>query len=85
MSTTHSQMGNKPNKEKGPDFLVNTKLDDFFKIQITSPNKRKEQDFKTNVTNQDISDSSKKTSDTIINKLKNFNNPDAAYNYKKIF
>ena len=85
MSTTHSQMGNKPNKEKGPDFLVNTKLDDFFKIQITSPNKRKEQDFKTNVTNQDISDSSKKTSDTIINKLKNFNNPDAAYNYKKDF
>ena len=85
MSTTHSQMGNKPNKEKAPDFFVNAKLDDFFKIQITSPNKRKEQDFKTNVANQDISDSSKKTSDTIINKLKNFNNPDAAYNYKKDF
>ena len=85
MSTTHSQMGNKPNKEKAPDFFVNAKLDDFFKIQITSPNKRKEQDFKTNVANQDISDSNKKTSDTIINKLKNFNNPDAAYNYKKDF
>ena len=85
MSTSHSQMGNKINKDKTPEFLVNTKLDEFCKITITSPNKRKEQDFKTNVTNQEISDSSKKTSDTIINKLKNFNNPDAAYNYKKDF
>ena len=85
MSTSHSQMGNKINKDKTPEFFVNAKLDEFCKITITSPNKRKEQDFKTNVTNQEISDSSKKTSDTIINKLKNFNNPDAAYNYKKDF
>ena len=82
MSTSHSQIGNKPNKEKNPEFSVNTK---FTKITITSPNKRKEQDFNTKVTNQDISDNNKKTSDTIINKLKNSNSPDAAYNYKKDF
>ena len=85
MSTSHSQIGNKPNKEKNPEFSVNTKLDEFTKITITSPNKRKEQDFNTKVTNQDISDNNKKTSDTIINKLKNSNSPDAAYNYKKDF
>ena len=85
MSTSHSQIGNKPNKEKNPEFTVNTKLDEFTKTTITSPNKRKEQDFNTKVTNQDISDNNKKTSDTIINKLKNSNSPDAAYNYKKDF
>ena len=85
MSTTHSQMGNKPNKEKAPEFFTNSKLDEFCKITITSPNKRKEQDFNTKITNQEISDNNKKTSDTIINKLKNSNNPDAAYNYKKDF
>jgi len=85
MPTSHSQIGNKPNKEKNPEFLVNTKLDEFTKITITSPNKRKEQDFNTKVTNQDISDNNKKTSDTIINNLKNSNSPDAAYNYKKDF
>ena len=85
MSTTHSQMGNKPSKDKGPEFIANSKLDEFCKITITSPNKRKEQDFNTKITNQEISDNNKKTSDTIINKLKNCNNPDAAYNYKKDF
>ena len=85
MSTSHSQMGNKPNKDKSPEFKPNSKLDEFCKITITSPNKRKEQDFNTKITNQEISDTNKKTSDTIINKLKNSNNPDAAYNYKKDF
>ena len=85
MSTSHSQISNKQNKDKFLEFSANTKLDEFCKITITSPSKRKEQDFNTKVTNQDISDSNKKTSDTIINKLKNSNSPDAAYNYKKDF
>lgn len=85
MSTSHSQMGSKPNKDKAPEFSANSKLEEFCKITITSPNKRKEQDFNTKITNQEVSDNNKKTSDTIINKLKNSNNPDAAYNYKKDF
>ena len=78
-------MGSKPNKDKAPEFSANSKLEEFCKITITSPNKRKEQDFNTKITNQEVSDNNKKTSDTIINKLKNSNNPDAAYNYKKDF
>lgn len=85
MSTSHSQMGSKPNKDKAPEFSPNSKLEEFCKITITSPNKRKEQDFNTKITSQEVSDNNKKTSDTIINKLKNSNNPDAAYNYKKDF
>ena len=85
MSTTHSQMLTKPNKEKNQDFLPCKKLEEFTTTTITSPNKRKELDFNTKIANQEISDNNKKTSDTIINKLKNSNNPDAAYNYKKDF
>ena len=85
MSTAHSQMGSKQNKDKAPEFLENSKLEEFCKITITSPNKRKEKDFNTKIINQEVSDNNKKTSDTIINKLKNSNNPDAAYNYKKDF
>lgn len=85
MSTNHSQMLTKPNKEKNQDFLPCKKLEEFTTTTITSPNKRKELDFNTKIANQEISDNNKKTSDTIINKLKNSNNPDAAYNYKKDF
>ena len=85
MSSSHSQMVNKAKKDTGPDFKENKKLDDFLKITITSPNKRKEQDYHQQTINQDTSDNNKNTSDTLINQLKNSNNPDAAFNYKKDF
>ena len=84
MSTSHSQMATKHNKDK-PEFVKNAKLKEFCDIDITSPNEGKEQEMNKKATNQDISDTKKKTSDAIINKIINSNNSDAAYNYKKDF
>ena len=85
MSTSHSQMGSKQNKEKPLEFFPNPKIDEFSKITITSPNKKKEQDSNQKTTNTEEKNNNKKNNDTIINKLKMSNNPDAAYNYKKDF
>ena len=85
MSTSHSQMGSKQTKEKPLEFFPNPKIDEFSKITITSPNKKKEQDSNQKTTNTEEKNNNKKTNDTIINKLKMSNNPDAAYNYKKDF
>jgi hypothetical protein len=72
-------------KDKAPEFPVNKKLIEFNEINITSPNKSIEQDYNQKETNQELTDSNKKTSENVINNLKNMKDPDASYNYKKDF
>ena len=85
MSSAHSRMGNRTDKEKTPDIHKNKNLEEFLGIQITSPNKRKDPEYNRQTVNQETSGDNKNTSDTLINQLKNSNNPDATYNYKKDF
>jgi len=72
-------------KDKAPEFPVNKKLIEFNEINITSPNKSIEQEYNQKELNQDITDTNKKTSENVINNLKNMKDPDASYNYKKDF
>ena len=85
MSSSNSLMVTKSTKDKAPEFPVNKKLIEFNEINITSPNKSIEQDYNQKETNQDITDSNKKTSENAINYVKNLKDPDASYNYKKDF
>ena len=78
-------MISKSNKDKAPEFPVNKKLIEFNEINITSPNKSIEQEYNQKELNQDITDTNKKTSENVINNLKNMKDPDASYNYKKDF
>ena len=85
MSSSNSLMVTKTLKDKAPEFPVNKKLIEFNEINITSPNKSIEQDYNQKETNQELTDSNKKTSENVINNLKNMKDPDASYNYKKDF
>ena len=85
MSSSNSLMTTKNMKDKPPEFPVNKKLIEFDGISITSPNKSIEQDYNQKETNQELTDSNKKTSENVINNLKNMKDPDASYNYKKDF
>ena len=85
MSTTNSVMTTKAQKDKAPEFPVNKKLLEFQEIVIVSPNKSIEQENYQKESNQDITDNNKKTSENVINTLKNMKDPDASYNYKKDF
>ena len=78
-------MVSKTNKEKAPEFPVNKKLIEFNEIDITSANKSIEQDNNQREINQDITDNNQKTSENVINNLKNMKDPDASFNYKKDF
>ena len=85
MSSSNSIMISKSIKDKAPEFPVNKKLIEFNEINITSPNKSIEQEYNQKELNQDITDTNKKTSENVINNLKNMKDPDASYNYKKDF
>ena len=85
MSSSNSLMVSKTNKEKAPEFPVNKKLIEFNEIDITSANKSIEQDNNQREINQDITDNNQKTSENVINNLKNMKDPDASFNYKKDF
>ena len=85
MSSSNSLMVTKTLNDKAPEFPVNKKLIEFNEINITSPNKSIEQDYNQKETNQELTDSNKKTSENVINNLKNMKDPDASYNYKKDF
>ena len=85
MSSSNSLMVTKTLKDKAPEFPLNKKLIEFNEINITSPNKSIEQDYNQKETNQELTDSNKKTSENVINNLKNMKDPDASYNYKKDF
>ena len=71
MSSSNSIMISKSNKDKAPEFPVNKKLIEFNEINITSPNKSIEQEYNQKELNQDITDTNKKTSENVINNLKN--------------
>ena len=77
MSSSNSLMVTKTLKDKAPEFPVNKKLIEFNEINITSPNKSIEQDYNQKETNQELTDSNKKTSENVINNLKNMKDPDA--------
>ena len=66
-------------------FEANKKLSQFASITIESPNKKKEKEANTKNDNQEVTNNNVKNSDTVINKLKECNEPDAGYNYKKDF
>ena len=85
MSSSNSVMLTKANKDKPPEFPVNKKLLEFNEINITSPSKALEQNYDSKETNQEISDTNKKSGENIINNLKNMKDSDASYNYKKDF
>jgi hypothetical protein len=85
MSKNHSRMGDKTNKDKSPEFKENQRLEEYSSVVIDSPNKGKEQNYNKQTDNQNTSDNNKNTSDTLIIQLKNSDNSDAAFNYKKDF
>ena len=66
-------------------FEANKKLSQFASITIESPNKKKDKENNTKTDNQEVTNNNVKNSDTVINKLKECNEPDAGYNYKKDF
>ena len=78
-------MGDKTNKDKSPEFKENQKLEEYSSVVIDSPNIGKEQKYNKQTDNQNTSDNNKNTSDTLIIQLKNSDNSDAAFNYKKDF